>query len=207
MANGELVFACPSCGENLKAEAEDAGRRAFCPFCQAEVLVPLLQLGEEHRRAALMALEDTVARMKDSKTAAERRRFVRFATEGVRVQLENGTVCRAENLSRGGLALVLEPGSLPPEIGSSLPVTILTPHGRDLSVKGTAVWRREGGTTPSGGSSVGGSEPAQQRHELLVGIEFLEPGTDVSEALLRLERMVVNGAAGGRQAREKKQGR
>jgi hypothetical protein len=205
MTTDELAFACPSCGECLKAEARDAGRRAFCPFCQAEVLIPFLQLGEEHREVALKALQDKVGRMDPGK-GAERRLYVRFATEGVRIQLGDGTTCRAANLSRGGMALAFESEVGLPELGASVPLTILTPHGADLYVKGIPVWRREGGPHPAGGSSVGGAERTRERSELLVGFEFVEPEPDVSEALLRLERMVVDGAAAWRQAKQKKQG-
>lgn len=36
----EFRFFCPSCGQKLKAEAEDAGRRVDCPHCSVEFRVP-----------------------------------------------------------------------------------------------------------------------------------------------------------------------
>lgn len=37
----EFRFLCPSCGQKLKAEAEDAGRMVDCPHCSVEFRVPL----------------------------------------------------------------------------------------------------------------------------------------------------------------------
>ncbi len=37
----EFRFFCPSCGQKLKAEAADAGRRVDCPHCGVEFPVPL----------------------------------------------------------------------------------------------------------------------------------------------------------------------
>lgn len=36
----EFRFLCPSCGQKLKAEEEDAGRRVDCPHCGVEFRVP-----------------------------------------------------------------------------------------------------------------------------------------------------------------------
>ena len=36
----DFRFFCPSCGQKLKAEAEDAGRRVDCPHCGVEFRVP-----------------------------------------------------------------------------------------------------------------------------------------------------------------------
>src|SRR5579862_5410635 len=36
----EFRFFCPSCGQKLKAEEEDAGRRVDCPHCSVEFRVP-----------------------------------------------------------------------------------------------------------------------------------------------------------------------
>ena len=36
----EFRFLCPSCGQKLKAEDEDAGRRVDCPHCSVEFRVP-----------------------------------------------------------------------------------------------------------------------------------------------------------------------
>ncbi len=36
----EFRFFCPSCGQKLKAEEEDAGRRVDCPHCGVEFRVP-----------------------------------------------------------------------------------------------------------------------------------------------------------------------
>lgn len=36
----EFRFCCPSCGQKLKAEAEDVGRRVDCPHCGVEFRVP-----------------------------------------------------------------------------------------------------------------------------------------------------------------------
>src|SRR5689334_22918900 len=41
----EFRFLCPSCGEKLKADEEDSGRKANCPHCGFGFPIPELSAG------------------------------------------------------------------------------------------------------------------------------------------------------------------
>lgn len=212
-----LRFGCPSCGRQLQAEGADAGRRAFCPFCQAEVMIPLLRLADEDREAAFRVLQGTFGEPTVA-GSAERRTYVRFACEGVHAQLDlrlapsgfgprpatfSLMACRVVNLSRGGIALACDSTTQAVAVGGRVRVRLVSPYGPDLTVEGVVVWMRQGSEVPAGEASVGGALPSQARRETLLGVEFADEAGTVGQELSRLERMLVDRVAGSERGQKK----
>ena len=54
-----ITFMCSTCGNEVKADASEAGKRVFCPHCSAEMLVPFIRLNGIDRQKALDLLIST----------------------------------------------------------------------------------------------------------------------------------------------------
>jgi len=190
----KITFLCPACGNEVKANASEAGKRCFCPHCSAEMLVPFLKLGGDDRQKVLDMLlsksaengwihaVDAIIKKPD------RRESTRLGAEGIRAFIDEQGPFRVVNISCGGAAIEL-PVEKTSGIGRAVNIEIDNPFsGGRVRVKAQVMWltlvMAFDGSTPVGNGAV------YDKNFVRMGLSFLEMSLEDKAVLDKIRQAI-----------------